>query len=125
MRNKLIHNISSCTLTPAEERLLYRDWSFCVKQKLTEIEDFKTDIEINIMRLETHCHPSVFATICRHMHDYSNKFIKNIRDEEFAAIKSLKNNPNITISRVDKGNAIVILNKEDYIDKMNNILELK
>ncbi|CAF5026475.1 unnamed protein product, partial [Rotaria sp. Silwood1] len=47
MKQKLIHNISSYTLTPAEERLLCRGWNFCVKNKITKIEDFKTDMEIN------------------------------------------------------------------------------
>jgi predicted transcriptional regulator len=90
-------------------------------------------MEINALRLEPNCHPSIFLTICRHLHDYSDRFlrnvnrniIRNISHEEFEAIKTLRNNKDIVISRADKGNAIVIMNKEDYIEKIKNILQLK
>ena len=61
--NKLIHNISSYTLTSAEERLLRRCLNFCIKNKITNSVNFKTDMEINALKLEPHCHPVVFATI--------------------------------------------------------------
>ena len=53
------------------------------------------------------------------------KIIRNISDDEFSALKSLRNNRNIVICRADKGNCIVILDKKDYIEKINQILELK
>ncbi|CAM4846457.1 unnamed protein product, partial [Rotaria magnacalcarata] len=132
-RNKLVHNISTYVLTPAEERLLCRGWNFCIESKITKTDDFKTDMEINATKLESHCHPSVFSTIYHHLHDYANKYIRNINknnirnisDEEFHAIKTLRNNKEIIISRADKGNAIVVMDKKDYIEKTNNILQLK
>ena len=42
--------------------------------------------------------------------------------EELNSIKELKRNNNIVISRPDKGNGVVILNREDYVKKMNVIL---
>jgi hypothetical protein len=54
-----------------------------------------------------------------------NKKIRNIYDEEFNASKSLKNNNNIIICRTDKSNCAVLLNKEDYIAKAEEILKLK
>ncbi|CAF4373928.1 unnamed protein product, partial [Rotaria socialis] len=97
------------------------------------MDDFKTDMEINGTKLESHCHPSVFSTVCHHLHDYANKYIRNINnnnirnisDEEFQAIKTLRNNKQIIISRADKGNAIVVMDKKDCIEKTNNILQLK
>jgi len=43
--------------------------------------------------------------------------------ECFVAIKSLSNNNNIIITKVDKISAVVILDKNDYIAKMNVILD--
>ncbi|CAF3419973.1 unnamed protein product [Rotaria socialis] len=131
--NKLVHNVSTYVLTPAEERLLCRGWNFCIKSEITKMDDFKTDMEINATKLESHCHPSVFSTVCHHLHDYANKYIRNINnnnirnisDEEFQAIKTLRNNKQIIISRADKGNAIVVMDKKDCIEKTNNILQLK
>ncbi|CAF4132797.1 unnamed protein product, partial [Rotaria sordida] len=44
-------------------------------------------------------------------------------DEELAALKSLKSNNNIVICKADKGNYIVILDKEAYMKKAEDILK--
>lgn len=46
----------------------------------------------------------------------------NITTGERNAIYSLKNNQDIIITAVDKGNAIVILNRSDYVDQINSCL---
>ena len=116
-----------------EERLLSRGWNFCVRNKLTKVDDLKTEMEINALKIEPHCHPSVFQTMCSQLHNHTeklinkmkNNIIRNISDEEYNAIQTLKNNKNIIISKADKGNAIVVMDTTDYIQKINNILELK
>jgi hypothetical protein len=95
LRCKIIHNLSSHNLTPAEERLLCRGWEFCIENKLTNFIEFKTDIELNAAKLGYHCHPNVFHQICRKINTYSEtlmsslkrKKIRNISDEEFTALK--------------------------------------
>ena len=70
---------------------------------------------------------------CRHLHDYSDRFlhnvnkkiIRNVSDEEFHAIRTLKNNTEIIISPADKGNTVVIMDKKDYIEKMQQIVKRK
>ena len=49
------------------------------------------------------------------MHDRNLKHI--------STLKKLSTDRNIVITKPDKGSGIVILNKKDYIDKMNVILE--
>ena len=46
----------------------------------------------------------------------------NISDEEYAAFLNLMKNENIIIQKADKGNNIVILDKTDYIEKIEEIL---
>jgi sugar-specific transcriptional regulator TrmB len=48
---------------------------------------------------------------------------KNLSDEELAALKSLKSNDSIVICKADKGNCIVILDKESYMKKAEDILK--
>ena len=48
LKTKLVHNISSYTLSPAVERILCRGWEFCVENKLTNFTEFKTDIELGL-----------------------------------------------------------------------------
>ena len=43
--------------------------------------------------------------------------------ECFAAIRSLRNNNNIIITKADKSLQVVILNESDYVTKMNSILD--
>ena len=45
--------------------------------------------------------------------------------EHFQAIKSLRSNEQILITKPDKGSGVVILSKSDYIQKMGNILNDK
>jgi hypothetical protein len=133
MKHKLIHNISSYTLTEVEERLLCRGWDFCIENKIKNFLDFETDLELNAMKLQPHCHHSVFRLVCRQIQNASqqlmrtskHKKINNLSDEELAALKSLKSNNNIIICKADKGNSIVILDREVYMKKAEDILKGK
>ena len=49
----------------------------------------------------------------------------NMHKEHFQAIKFLRSNEQILITKPDKGSMVVILNKSDYIQKMGNILDYK
>ena len=45
----------------------------------------------------------------------------SLESEHFAAIKSLRNNDRIVITRPDKGQGVVLMEKTDYIAKMTAI----
>ena len=49
----------------------------------------------------------------------SNSVLSNDRKD---ALYSFRNDPDIVITRSDKGNGVVILNRCDYVNKMNDIL---
>ena len=48
--------------------------------------------------------------------------ITKLTKEEFASLKSLPKNDSLIIQKSDKGNSIAIINKDDYLQKMRNIL---
>ena len=48
---------------------------------------------------------------------------KNLSKAELKSLKDLINNKDIIIQKADKGNTVVVLNKIDYINKMNNFLQ--
>ena len=48
---------------------------------------------------------------------------KNLSREEVKALNNLVKNKALVIQKADKGNNIVILNRSDYILKLNKILE--
>ena len=48
---------------------------------------------------------------------------KNLPDVEKKSVKNLIENKDLVVEKADKGNTIVILNKNDYILRFNRILE--
>ena len=53
----------------------------------------------------------------------SNISDKNLPDEEIKALKNLTENNDMVIQKADKGKTIAILNKNDYISRLNRILD--
>ena len=54
---------------------------------------------------------------------YKKSFFKPVlTEEEKSALKTLSKNKSIIITRPDKGNGVVLLDKEEYIHKVNVIL---
>ena len=58
----------------------------------------------------------------------ASSYIKNYKPskqtiEKFKVLKKLRNNQDLIITRPDKGNGVVILNRKDYIEMMNDILK--
>ena len=47
---------------------------------------------------------------------------QNLSKEELAALASLSKNKDIVIQKSDKGNSVVIVDKETYIKRMENLL---
>ena len=62
---------------------------------------------------------SVFCSIEEDLHrlKYREPRTKNLTKDEYKVIKSLKNNQDIIIKLPDKGSAIVILDKQSYINE--------
>ena len=50
------------------------------------------------------------------------KKLENISQEEHSALRELASLDNVVIQKADKGNVIVLLNKTDYVRKMEDIL---
>ena len=51
-----------------------------------------------------------------------NFFERNFFEAELNALGNLTKNKNLVIQKVDKGNTVVIINKNDYKTKTKNIL---
>ena len=52
----------------------------------------------------------------------TNKWLPFFHKDDYELLKNLSKNPDIIITRPDKGKGTVILNKDDYIRKMEDIL---
>ena len=48
--------------------------------------------------------------------------VSSLNKDEIFALKTLSENKDLIIQKLDKGNSIVLINESDYLDKMYNIL---
>ena len=65
------------------------------------------------------------TTLVNSCYQYLNhkaRFSQFVTKEHKEALRNLRNNEQILISRPDKGFGIVLIDKKDYVDKMDNIL---
>ena len=64
-------------------------------------------------------YPYLAQAYCGSPIDIGDFFMKK---EYFQAIKALRSNDEILITKYDKGSGVVLMNKTDYISKMESIL---
>ena len=52
---------------------------------------------------------------------YNNNVPQNLSKEEFISLQNLSRNKDLIIQKSDKGNSVVIVERQDYIKKMDDI----
>ena len=115
-------NLSDQKLDDAVYSLLQKGLNFAVTPRSTPIEDTLAGVEKAVLSL-----PVEMAEEAR---QETVRIIKsappprdNLTKTERAALKTLKENKNLTILPADKGNATVVLNTSDYKLKISSLLE--
>ena len=135
LNKKLVYNFSHRNLTKTEEKLLENGRKFALKIKKVNNLNIKCELEYIYHILDKNKmlnSNDKISKIKNLLHNFPNKLkkqiindIPNLSNEENKALTSLLNDKSIIISKADKGNAIVILNKKDYINKVNELLNDK
>ena len=54
--------------------------------------------------------------------NYNNNVPQHLPKEEFLALQNLRKNKKIVIQKSNKGHSVVIVDKEDYLDKIKKLL---
>ena len=54
-----------------------------------------------------------------------NVLEENLSQKQLESSKSLTKSPDMIIQKSDKGNSVVILDKKFYLEKMNEMLDIK
>ena len=129
---KNIVNLSDYKLTSTEEFVLSHGLNFCLPPTTIKSEEVFAEFEVLMAQLyhrkanSADNLPALKARLSDLAHAYCGYPIDSanflMTKECFRAIKALRQNPDIHISKPDKGSGVVILNKRDYILKMEAIL---
>ena len=130
-QNNII-NLSDYKLSDTEWFVLSHRLSFCLLPSSVKCEEILADFEVLYTQLVHHKPQSEeqLAALKARLSDLAHAYCGSpidlgdflMKKECFQAIKSLWTNEEILITKPDKGAGVVILNKNDYNDKMKTIL---
>ena len=122
--NDWVINLSNFKLTPLQVSVLKIDPKFQITPNYINSEQILANIESKLTMYITN-KPDL-ETIRNSLVEIfkNNKYIskQNLSNDQLKALKSLRNNNDIIITNSDKGNKTVVLNKIDYIKKIEEIL---
>ena len=130
---KVIFNFSTRILNSSEKSLLAKGLNLSIPPKKLNYADFLMPFEVLYKEMKTSSHEPISDKIdpvgasmkdaaydC--LYSYDPKVEQNLSADESNALKSLLNDKSIIIQKSDKGNSVVILNKTDYTNRMEELL---
>ena len=124
--NKVIYNFSSYNLNNNDKLLLSKGLQFAIPPKqidysgyLTEFELlYRSSMDLSLTAEERERFKTKLKDIALTSQKFYNdncKFENNLSLEEVQSLKSLMKEKNIVIQKADKGNTVVITDKDNYI----------
>ena len=131
---KVIFNFSSHTLTASEKSLLAKGLNLSIPPKELNYGTFLQPFESFYSKiLQSKTHPlstsstdtisaAIKSSALGCFNSYDAKLEQNLTKEEYDGLRSLVKDDNIIIQKSDKGNSVVIINKVDYVSRMNELL---
>ena len=130
--SKVIFNFSKYELCDCEKRYLAKGLNFSLPPKYLDYADYLVNFELfyrNIRKLGILSNENLDFVKTRtkeaalsSYRNYNNTVPQGLSKEDFLALQNLRKNKNIVIQRSDKGNSVVVVDKADYLDKMDNLL---
>ena len=121
-KSKWVVNLSERRLSEEETKVLELGMKFAPAPKKIPTMEIVAQVEDALSRS---CEPAE-ADRARAAVANAIKYAKppksNIRKEEWAAVSNLKRDSSIVILEADKGNATVVMDKEEYENKVQDIL---
>ena len=119
--NRLIFNLSDTELNLSSRTLLEKGLNFVIPLILIPVEDNSCSIKDSIKNIPENEAEEVRQN-CAPTLRRAKPPKPNITNEEYKALKELRKKDQIIILKADKGGAMVILNKEDYVTRWKPIL---
>ena len=126
----VIFYFSDHQLSPKEEFLLSLGLDFCLPNYKPNFAKFFLPFELFYNCIRSLPHHNDLEKTQQFLHNVAHKAYSNnssnwfpfFKQSDFDILKKLSKNKDLVICRPDKGKGIVLLNRNDYIQKMENIL---
>ena len=120
-----LENLSSKVITPKELSILSKESKFAMAQTHVNISEIITSLESGIFSSHGEVeNPDLLREeIVKSILDYKPSFSLTTQSkEEIKILQKLKKDKNTVITKVDKGNTVVIMDSADYQNKINSLL---
>ena len=128
---KVIFNFSKYVLSDCEKSLLTKGLNFSIPCKKLDYADYLVQFELffrDIRNLDILSNEDLDFVKAKtkeaalsSYRSYNNNVPQNLSKEEFTALQNLSKNKDLIIQKSDKGNSVVIVQRQD-LEKMNDIL---
>ena len=122
-----IINISSYTLNDSEYNQLKFGLNHCFINKDKHIKkDIATNMESLAYSASKQVDPSQLENFHEFLRGYTDIFLKNVlctNDETYKKLKKIIRKSDIVILRGDKDSSVLIMNRSDYIEKLEGMIE--
>ncbi len=130
--DQVIHNFSSYVLSDDEKSLLAKGLNFSIPMKNLQFADYMTPFETlykDVKSCDISKHKLDLLKVDLKKVAYSSfnryNFLKelNLSKPEYDALKNLSSNKDIIIHKSDKGNSVVIVDRADYLKRMQEMVD--
>jgi hypothetical protein len=125
IKKRWVINTSERSLTQHEITLLRKGMNFALAPKNVPTKEIIASVEKGIKHLPNDEKNEVRERVCAVVKHAKCPQNKNLSRLEEKALKSLRVNKDILITKADKGNAVVVMNRADYQNQVNEMLEDK
>ena len=130
---KVIFNFSHHELTSSEKDLLSKGLRFAIPPRQIDYSGYLTEYELlyrsttdlSMTSEDRERFKAKLKDIALSSYKLLNdncKYENNLSSEELSSLKTLMRNKNIVIQRADKGNTVVIIDKDKYIQGVKNVI---
>ena len=121
---KWVINLSKTPLTREQERLLAHGSKFVITPKETPVKEYIAATEQACTKIDQGKQDEFRVEVKRLLlQDQNNKRQANVSKEELKALKELKLDNNRLILTANKGVALVVIDKQDYVKKAEDLLQ--
>ena len=121
-KKKWVINLSDVPLTPTQDEVLPHGPNFAVTPKNPPILEYITSLEVACQKFNTNAAEELRSEVYRALR-YSRLPKPNLKKEEMKALKQLRLERNQMVLTADKGVAMVVMNRHDYIKKARALLD--
>ena len=121
-KNKWIANLSSRQLTTTEIQSLQYGLNFALTPKSIPVPKIIASIESGIRTLPENSKASIRASVTNILKYSRPPATTNISRQQNVALRNLSRDKNITILPADKGRTVVVMNTNEFVEKIDDLL---